>query len=142
MAGGIQTTLGDLVMAQPALKKLAALKLDPKTRYHVLKLSKLVTAEVKEHFYDERDLLTREMGETRAATPDEMAKVGSATIITVPHDKIQAYETAIKALLEVRVLIPWDPVTLPMLDAYLEFTADDFEALGPLGLMDVPPAAP
>lgn len=124
------------MLAQPALKKLAGLKLDAKLRYHVIKLLKLVTAELRDHFYEERDQLLQELGKERPATEAEMERMGSATIRVLPTELIPAFEARMKTVTEVPVTIPWGPVTLTQLEPYLEFTAEDFDGLGPLGVIE------
>ena len=62
----IQTTLGALVQAEPALAPICALKLSARSAYHLKKLAQLVAIET-EHFHKERDRYITEMGTARAA---------------------------------------------------------------------------
>lgn len=136
----IETTIGALVDAEAALNKLAGVKLDAKTRYHVLKLAKLVSAETKPHFYEPRQEAFKEFGIEREPNGQERAKFGPDKILEVPPSKMAAFQARIKDLAAVPVTIPWGPVTLTMLEHYPEFSGADCLALGPLFLMEEPTA--
>jgi len=136
----IETTLGALVEAEPALAKLAAVKLDAKTRYHAVKLMKLVTAETKEHFYEPREVASKELGiKTRMPTPAERALFGpDKFMLDGTPERIAAFNARLKDLSGVPVVIPWGPVTSSMLEPYPEYTGADMLALGPLCVLDEP----
>jgi hypothetical protein len=137
----IETTIGALVEAEPALNRLAALRLDAKTRYHVLKLAKLVAAETKEHFYAPRLDAFKEFAVERPPTPAERARNGLDPVFDLepatPENRA-ACSARLKDLAAVPVSIQWGPVTPTMLDGTPEFTAADMLALGPLFTLDEP----
>jgi len=128
MTSSIETTLGALVEAEPALGPICALKLNARSAYHVKKLAQLVAQETK-HFHDERNALITEYG----------TKQDDGQILVKPDS--EHFPTLIAKLNElaaVPVEIPWGPVTLEMLgDAPI--SAGELLALGPL-LADVPEA--
>lgn len=119
--GKIETTIGELVEAEPALARLAALRLDAKTRYHIVKLARLVNAETRDHFHEPRQGVIAEMGFEK--------------LPAVPPAKVPDFLARIKPFTEVPVTIPWGPVTSTMLEPYPECTAADILALGPLCTM-------
>ena len=135
----IETTIGALVAAEPALKKLAGLRLNAKSRYHVAKLAKLVTEEIRDHFFAPREQVFRELGTQRSATPEELAAGQSAEVLFVPLEKRPELEKAIAEIVAVPSTIPWNPVTLAMLEDHDEFTAEDLLGLGPLLTLDEVP---
>ena len=128
----IHTTIGALVEAEPALARLTAIKLDAKARYHAVKLSKLVSAETKEHFFEPRQALFKELGVERDPTAAERVKLGPEKVLEIPPSKLVEFQARVKDLATVPVQIPWGPITLAMLDPYPEFTGADMLALGPL----------
>lgn len=134
----IVTTIGALVEAEPALAKLTAVKLDAKTRYHAVKLAKLVGAETKEHFFEPRQAAFKEFGTERPPTGAERAKHGPDPVLEVPPSKMADFLARIKDLSAVPVTIPWGPVTSTMLEPYSDFTGADMLALGPLCVLDEP----
>lgn len=128
----ITTTIGALVNAEKALSKLSTVKLDAKTRYHVLKLLHLVAAETKAHFREPLQEAYKEFGVEREPTPDERAQHGPDPIIEVKPEQLAAFRTRVKELSDVPVTVPWGPVKADMLDNYPDVTAADLLALGPL----------
>jgi hypothetical protein len=133
----ITVTLGALVDAEPALAKLTSVKLDAKTRYHAVKLARLVAAETK-HFSEQRHDLVKELGEEREPTGAERARFGPDKISEVKPAQLLEFRARIKELADVSVTIPWGPVTSSMLESYPEFTGADMLALGPLFLLEEP----
>ncbi len=146
MADKIETTIGALVPTiekmdprgpDPALVKLIGLRLDAKTRYHALKLFRLVEAEVREHFFKPQQDALKEFGAERDPTPLERARTGPDRlydILIAKPEKQAAFFARINELAAVPVTIPWGPVTSTMLDPYQEFTGADMQGLGPLFL--------
>lgn len=131
----ISTTIGALVDAEAALARLTAVKLDAKTRYHAVKLARLVNAETKEHFQEPRLQAFKDFAVKRDPTPSERAQYGPESIYDIAlakPDAIEAFGARIKELREVPVVIPWGCITSTMLENYPEFTAADCLALGPL----------
>lgn len=135
----IVTTIGALVEAEPALARLVALRLDAKTRYHAVKLLRLVSAETKTHFYEPRQDVFKELGTEREPTAAERAQHGLDMMLEIPREKTKAFAARIKDLSAVPVTIPWGPVTSTMLEPFAEFTGADMLALGPLFELVEPP---
>lgn len=121
----IQTTIGALVKAEPALQRVLAVKLDQqggaKVRYHLAKLARLVAAETK-HYYDERN--------------DLVTKHGDDGKITPASPKWGAFLAELKAVEDIAVAIDWRPLTEAMVEPYAEITAADLIGLGPLFDLD------
>lgn len=121
----IDTTLGELVKAEPALGRVLAVKFDKdggaKLRYHVAKLSRLVAAETK-HYYDDRNKLVVEHGDNNQIGP------------TSP--KWPVFIAAIAELDAVPVSIDWGRLTDAMVEPYADITAADLVGLGPLFDLD------
>lgn len=131
----IVTTIGELVQAEPALTRLIAVKLDAKTRYHAMKLAKLVAAETKEHFYDPQLEAFKEFGVETEPTPAQVRQFGPDKlfdIATASPEKRAAFTARIKDLRNVSVTIDWGAITSAMVENYPEFTGADCLALGPL----------
>ena len=141
----IETTIGALAEAEPALERLAGPRLDAKTRYHIVKLARLVRAELQTHFYEPRQEAFKEFGVERASTDAERAQHGD-TVLAVPPDQIAPFRARMKELCDVAVTVPWGPVTPAMVEGCAEITALDLLALGALFEMADPatpaPASP
>ena len=105
----IVTTLGDLLNAEPVLKKLSLEPLPIKAAYHVAKIIRLVVPELK-HFHDTRDAYIREFGAERDATEQEIAQGVPTRIFTVTDENREAYIEKVQALADVPVEIPWKPL--------------------------------
>ncbi len=120
----IATTLGALATADQALARLAALPVPIKTAYHVAKLARLVTAELK--FFQARRLeVFRELGdEVPGPTP------GAPPDLRVPPERMAAFGARIDEICAVPVEIAWGPIDLTGLD--IRLAAEDLIALGPL----------
>lgn len=131
----ISTTIGALVDAEPALARLTAVRLDAKTRYHAVKLARLVAAETKEHFQEPRLQAFKELAVEREPTPAEFKQVGPDKIFDIelasPENRA-AFMARIKDLRSVSATLSWGPITSTMVENYPEFTAADCLALGPL----------
>lgn len=133
----IQTTLGEIVLAERALQKVLSVKLDAKVRYHVLKLASLVAVEVK-HFFSEHSALVKELGNERQATTQELAKGSEATVYQVPLEKMKLFTERFNELQAVPVKLDWGPLTTAMVEPYEDITADVLLGLGPLYQLDPP----
>lgn len=132
MSTQIQTTIGALVEAEPALAKLATLKLDAKTRYHVVKLARLVSQEVREHFTEPRNEAVKEYGAEREPTESEKVTFGPQKVTEVRPEHKPQFFARVNELAAVPVTIPWGPLTTAMVDSCTDVTAADLLALGPL----------
>lgn len=138
----IETTIGALVEAGPALSRLIALPLGAKVRYHAVKLMKLVSAETQEHFFQPRLDAIKAFGVEREPTARERAQNGPGKILEVTPEHIPAFLARAKELADVPCVIPWGPITVEMLEPYDAFTGADMLALGPLFELDPPATAP
>jgi len=121
----IDTTIGALVNADAALRRVLAVKYDKdggaKVRYHLVKLARLVAAETQ-HYYDERDAL--------------VAKHGAQGQIGPASPAWGAFVAELKPVAEIPVTIAWGPITDAMIEPYGEITAADVVGLGPLFDLD------
>lgn len=136
----VETTLGVLAGAEPALARLAALKLPARTAYHIAKLVTLVRQETK-HFHDQRLARIKEFGEARPATPPERAMTGDDTVYECRPDTKgwTEFQKTVTELVGVRSTVAWGPIKLSWLGTS-EVAAEDLVALGPLLEDDTAPA--
>jgi hypothetical protein len=117
----IQTTLGALVQAEPAIATIAAMLLSAKSAYHVAKLARLVATETR-HFHTSRDAIIQELG---------TARDGGGAELKPDAEAWPAFVARVTELAAVEVTLPWGPITLAMLgDAPV--SAQVLVALGPL----------
>ena len=127
----IETTLGALVEAEPALGRLLALKLPTKTAYHLAKLAKLVREETQ-HFHTQREALIRELGTERDPTEAEKVQNGNGTkVISVTPEHWPECQTRLAELAAVQVTIALTPIAIDELGA-IDVAGEDLLALGPL----------
>ena len=126
---GISATLGELVDAEEALRRVCGQNsMKARTVYHLAKLARLVSAETR-HFHEQRDALFTELGtERECRTPAERAKHG-ATVREIEPANIKAYQERIREVLAVPVQLEWGPVRSCDLPSA---TAADVLDLGPL----------
>jgi hypothetical protein len=124
----IQTTLGELVEAEAALRRILAQPgASQRTVYHAAKLARLVAAETK-HFHQQRQALFVEHGVERESRTPAERQLGP-TVREVMADKLPAFRAAMDELLAVPVTIPWGPLRSCDLPAA---TAADLVDLGSL----------
>lgn len=116
---GIALTLGELVQAEEALKRLIEVKLPAKTAYHVAKLMRLVLAETQ-HFHTQREEAIRELGKPNPENPAE---------IRVSPECMTDFASRINELYAVETRIDWTPLSIGDLP---EITASDLLRLGSL----------
>lgn len=131
----IETTIGSLVKAEPALRAVTLLKLTGQTRYHVMKLARLVIAETRDHFHEPTRALREEFGVKRPPTGQELAAIGPGDVFDIliaKPEKQAEFMARVRELENVRVTIPWGPITSAMLDAFPECTIAQCIELGPL----------
>ena len=121
MAQQIDTTLGALAEAQPALQRLGALSLPAKPAYHLSKLIRLVNAAM-ESYSDVRNKLVTKYGTPVAETPG---------MFTFTAENGDAFTKEVRALNAEPVTIAWSPISL---DAWgdVNVSPGDLAALGPL----------
>lgn len=123
MSERIKATLGELVTAEDALKRVLAVKFDQaagaKVRYHAVKLARLVAAETA-HYYEERNGYITEHGE---GTPPSIVSTSPA------FWPFLAFEQQLRAL---PIEIAWGPLTDVMLEPYTDITGEVLFGLGPL----------
>src|SRR5262252_5381118 len=111
----IETTLGQVVMAEEALRRLADQKLDVRTSYHLAKLAKLITAE-SEIFNQKRLAIFKEHGDSRPPKTDaERAQFGDS-VIEIKPEHVETVARLMKELFDVPVSLPWTPVKLGRLN--------------------------
>lgn len=140
MTRTIQTTLGEVADAEPALQRVLTIALDAKTRYHAVKLAKMVTAEAR-HFDEEKNAAIKEFGVDRDATEAEKKRGMTGPITEVKPENLAAFLERIKELRAVAVSLPWGPLTTAMLEPYPAVTGRDCVDLGPLYELDPEPAS-
>jgi hypothetical protein len=124
----IDTTLIELVKAEPFLRRISEHDLPAKLRYHVAKLGRLVAAETKIFEEQQRDLFAKLSIERDARNPQELQQFGP-TVREVPPGAREKFEAELRAVGVVLVSIPWG--TLRSVDLP-QAKASDLIGLGPL----------
>lgn len=125
----IETTLAELVEAEPALRKISTQNsMSEKTKYHVAKLAKLVAAEVKQ-FHDQRAAMFEELGTERECRNEAERQLHGATVREIPADKVPEFRRRVLELGSLPVTVPWKPLRSVDLPSAL---ASDLLDLGPL----------
>lgn len=124
----IETTLGALVGAEPALGRLLALPLPVKAAYHLVKLSRLVQAETS-IFNGLRDKAVRELG---SAIPGQ----ADGWEINQAHANWATFVERMNKIAAETVTIPWGPIALQTFGD-IQITGADLLALDPLLTKDV-----
>lgn len=127
----IVATLKELVEAEPALLRVLRVKLEPKLRYHALKLAKLVAVETK-HYGEEINALIKELGEERDPNGAERAKYGPEPIWEVTKANKKVFVERAKELQDVSATIAWGPITSAMVELNTEIVGSDLNEMGPL----------
>ena len=126
----IETTLGALATAAPALDQLTRLPLKIKSAYSLAKLARLVNQEL-EVYEKQRLALVTKHGDVREATPEEVATGVQGQVTQVRPSELEAFSKALAELRSLSVIIPWQPITLDDLDGQA-VRASDLMQLGPL----------
>ena len=112
----MQTTLGHLANAEPALARLAAQRMPAKAAYVAAKLVRAVADEVK-HFHAQRESLIRELGKEQDGR------------IEVQPANLPDFVTRLNELARVEVELAASPVDLACVT---DITPEDLLLLGDL----------
>jgi hypothetical protein len=116
----ITVTLGELIEAEDALKRLLEVKCSAQLAYNVAKVAKAVQAETK-HFHEKRDALVRELGEP---VPGD-----TTGAIRVKSSEVPQFQQKLQELLLVETSLILTPLKLSDLP---EITGADLLRLGAL----------
>ncbi len=135
----IETTLGALIEAEPALRRLLAKPLPARVAYHLAKLGRMVREEVR-HFEEQNQALIKELGAEREPTEAEKARNVPGPITEVKKENLPAFFERRAELLAVEVTLAWGPIALADLGA-MEIAGEDLEALDVL-IVDAAAAEP
>lgn len=119
-AHAIATTLGVLVAAELALKRLAQKELPVLTAYKVAKVCQALAAETA--FYHE----------THRALVLELGAKDTEGNVTVLPENLDAFAERLREVADVPVTLNCAPIDLSTLDGKVEMTAADLAMLGPL----------
>jgi len=128
-AAMIDTTLGQLVDAEPALKRLADRPFAPRVGYLLAKLLTAVKAETAA-FHTERQRLAERLGTTRDATAEERPTMGP-TVLEIPTHQFGAFADGVADLMAAPVGLAFAPFDLHNLGD-VPISAADIALLGPL----------
>lgn len=129
MSNQIQTTLGALVNAEPALAYLAGIRMSATVAHHIRTILRIVRVETAD-FTTQRNALIQELGEERDATPEEAQATGQTRLHAVLPANYQAFSDRLQELASVPVDLPVRPLTLEDLGS-VELSARDLDLLGP-----------
>jgi hypothetical protein len=126
----VTVTLGQLVLAESALYRLASQPLAVKAAYRVGRLLKHVRAETAT-FHDQRTTFIKELGQERDVTPEE-AKAGlQGPLMEVTPDHVAEFNTRMKDLAGIEMSLTDWLLTVDLLGD-LKVTAVDMMLLDPL----------
>jgi hypothetical protein len=131
----IETTLGHLVLAEPALERLGAKLYAPRVGYTLAKLRAAVQVETA-LFVKMREELAREHGDIRDAQPEERATLGPR-VIAIRPDRFEQFTNACTELAGMAVRLDVAPLDLALLGDD-PIAANDLLLLGPLLADGVP----
>lgn len=123
----IQTTLGALVEAKPALDRLAAERLPIKTAYRLTRLLGRVRDELKP-FEAQRLAIIRQYGTKRDGSQQQ-----GLDLYDIPPDRAAAFERDLRALVDETVTIDQAPVVLTGVET---ISASDLLALAPFVVVE------
>jgi hypothetical protein len=126
----ITTTLGALSLTEPALARLAEVRLPVKTAYQVAKLLRVVKVEAS-HFEQQRQAYVRELGTERDPTPAERAQGFTDRVVVVGPADQPEFGRRMLELSNLVVELPAAPLALAALGA-IDITAADLVALEPI----------
>jgi len=115
----ISLTLGDCLIADPALDTLLQIRLPVKTAYHVAKLARLVKVETAQA-NQQRETWIKELG-------DEV----EPQTFRVRPDQVPEFNRRMTELASIAVVIDWGPLPLSAL-ASVDVCGGDLLKLGPL----------
>lgn len=125
----IETTLGTLVQAEPALSRLAEARLPARVSYRVARLIRAVGVEVG-HFSQEKTKLLKELGQ-----PEGPARPDGTQSFTVAPERAEEWVRRVTELAAVDVRIELTPIALTDLGDHAMSPAD-LLTLGPLVVED------
>jgi hypothetical protein len=123
-------TLGQLMLAENALRRLASQSLAIKPAYHVGRLLKIVQIETAT-FHEQRNAFIKELGVEREATPDEVKTTGQTKLIEVTPENAEVFAARMKDLSDIDIKISDWLLTLDLLEG-VKMTAIDMVLLDPL----------
>jgi len=126
----IQMTLGEVLEAEVALTRLAAMPWPVRTGYHISKLLRLLRVETQ-LFEQQRIAAVREFGTPRPATDEERARGNGEEITQVPPARMTEYLRKVTELQQLPITIDWAPLTIEAFGDQ-RLTGIDMLALGPL----------
>ena len=130
----MQTTLGALAHAEPALVRLGQQPVSFKTAYHLKKLITQVQAETK-YFHEQREVLIRTHGSERPITPIEALQGLTGPVWEVTETAKPVFTPLVEELCAVPVQITGWLLSADLLEE-LKLSAADLTALDPLILSD------
>ncbi len=124
----ITLTLGQVMDAEPVLRRLAAHVLPVKTAYAVARMLRAIGPEV-EHFVAARGALIKTLGRERPTITVEERRDYGDTVYEVLPEALPVYRAQLFELAHLEVEIDRPPLALEGLGA---ISAVDLVALGPL----------
>jgi hypothetical protein len=120
------TTLGALVMAEPALQRLTALALPYKIAYGLKRVREEVRRELQ-YYQEERAKLIRELGADRDPTAAETAAGVQGPVTEVTKENTAAFLTRMTDLIGVDVTLSY--VLTPAILESFQLSVDDLVLL-------------
>lgn len=122
--------LGQLIVAEPSLNRIAAAPMTAQTRYDVAKVIGRLRADIA-HFKEERQQLFKSLGVERDATDAERATGTLGPMLEIAPFNEATFRARMIELAEVQIEIPDGLFTQAMLET-VPLSADDILSLGTL----------
>jgi hypothetical protein len=115
----VRFKLGELIVAEEALKSLAKATLPIRAAYRVARLARMVAMETQ-HFHQQRDLWVRELGQEHGGQ------------ITVTPDNYTEFQRRLNELANESVDLNIQPLDLSLFGDNFTVACETLVALGPL----------
>ena len=126
----VKITLDQLLNAELALQRLAALPVPVRTAYHIARLLKTVKVET-DQFRVQRNALIKELGAERAVTRAEKLQglVGTVTVVKPKNEAM--FKEKIASLTSMTITMDKWLIDIELLEG-IKLSASDIASLGPL----------
>lgn len=129
----ISVTMGELLSAEPVLKRLVEVRLPAghsKLVYDVSRMLRLVSVETN-HFETQRTTHIKELGKEREPTPQETANGVQGSVTSVTPEHWPEFVRRVEDMTTISIELDAQPLDLSRLDVY-ELSGADMMGLGPL----------
>lgn len=130
-AAGVCLTLGQAVIAEIGLSKLAQMPAPPKVAYRIARLLRALNQETRD-YYEQRQALLKRLGTERIPTALESARGITGPIWDVPAANRAEFDAQMKALEAEELPRDLMPLTMEDIESLGNVTGETLAQLGPL----------